>query len=218
MDPASRPGLRLILAAFAAVGALEILVWRLPVNPLLATGVARIMDIAAVVGLCRIFGQNPAGIGLAKNKLFSGIGAGMTWSAGFAAVVCAAGGLLLAFGENPLALVHTQMPEGAPRLVLFFLVGGLLGPAAEELVYRGLLYSFLRKWGAALAVCGSTILFVLSHGPVQGLSLPRIVGGIVFCFAYERAGSLAAPLVIHILGNTAIFALVLASRAPMAAF
>lgn len=215
MDPASRPGLRLILAAFAAVGALEISARWLPADPVLATGVARIMDIAAVAGLCRIFGQNPAGIGLAGNNLLSGLGAGMTWSAGFGAAVGAAGGLLLAFGENPLALVHTQMPEDAPRLVLFFLVGGVIGPAAEELVYRGLLYSFLRKWGAPLAVCGSTLLFVLSHGPGQGFSLPRIVGGMVFCLAYERAGSLAAPVVIHILGNTAIFALGLASRSLM---
>jgi len=34
-----------------------------------------------------------------------------------------------------------------------------------------------------------------------------VVGGIVFAIAYETEGSLMAPLTIHVLGNTAIFAL-----------
>ncbi|MFO7838848.1 MAG: CPBP family intramembrane glutamic endopeptidase [Desulfosalsimonadaceae bacterium] len=210
MDPAARPGFRLILAAFAAVGVLEISARWLPVDPVLATGFVRIMDIVAVAVLCRVFLQNPAGIGLARDRLLPGISAGIVWSAGFGAAVCAAGALLLALGEHPLSLLRTRMPEGVPQLVLFFLVGGVVGPAAEELLYRGLLYSFLRKWGIFLAVGGSTLLFVLSHGTGQGLSLTRIAGGIIFCLAYERSKSLAAPLVIHILGNTAIFTLTLA--------
>jgi hypothetical protein len=60
------------------------------------------------------------------------------------------------------------------------------------------------------ALLVSTLLFVFSHPLTGGLPFPQLVGSIVFCLAYERSGSLLAPLMIHMLGNTAIFSVSLA--------
>ena len=43
---------------------------------------------------------------------------------------------------------------------------------------------------------------VISMGPVT-----QIVGGVVFCLAYEKEKSLLVPIVIHMLGNAALFTL-----------
>ena len=42
---------------------------------------------------------------------------------------------------------------------------------------------------------------------LPGLPVTQAIGAVVFALAYERAGSLAAPIAIHVLGNCAIFAL-----------
>ena len=51
----------------------------------------------------------------------------------------------------------------------------------------------------------STALFAALHLP--GLPLTQIIGGIAFALAYEVSGSLIAAILIHSLGNLAIFAL-----------
>jgi hypothetical protein len=93
--------------------------------------------------------------------------------------------------------------------VLFFVVGGLIAPVAEEIFFRGIVYGFLRRWGFAVALIGSTLLFAWVH-PGAGVPITQIIGGLVFAAAYEIEGNLAVPITIHVLGNTAIFGLSLA--------
>jgi membrane protease YdiL (CAAX protease family) len=59
----------------------------------------------------------------------------------------------------------------------------------------------------------STALFAAVH---SGVALPvtQVVGGIVFAVAYHTGKSLMVPIVIHMLGNLAIFSL---SLLPIAA-
>jgi hypothetical protein len=90
-------------------------------------------------------------------------------------------------------------------LALFFLVGGMVGPAAEELFFRGILYGFFRRWGVIVALILSTLIFVLCHPIGHGIPVTRVVGGILFAVAYEVGGSLIVPITIHTLGNLAIF-------------
>jgi membrane protease YdiL (CAAX protease family) len=73
--------------------------------------------------------------------------------------------------------------------------------------FRGMLYGFLRRWGVVVAIVVSTGVFVLAHPISQGFPLPQVAGGIVFALAYELEGSLMTPIVIHVLGNFAIFTL-----------
>jgi len=51
----------------------------------------------------------------------------------------------------------------------------------------------------------STYLFVIAHQTGAGIPLPQLVGGIVFCISYEIEESLITPIIIHSLGNIALF-------------
>ena len=85
-------------------------------------------------------------------------------------------------------------------------MGGLISPLTEEIFFRGLIYGFFLRWGWPLALALSTLSFVAAHLPAE-VWLPQLVGGLVFALAYRVSGSLAAPAVIHVLGNLAIFSL-----------
>jgi hypothetical protein len=51
----------------------------------------------------------------------------------------------------------------------------------------------------------STALFAAFH--LQTVPVTQIVGGLVFAVAYHTSNSLVTPIVIHMLGNLAIFGL-----------
>ena len=106
-----------------------------------------------------------------------------------------------------LRFFQTRLPEKASEIALFFIVGGVIGPIAEELFFRGILYSFLRRWGVLAALLISTTVFVFAHPFFPKIPITQIVGGIVFALAYETEKNLMAPIVIHVLGNMAIFTL-----------
>jgi uncharacterized protein len=84
-------------------------------------------------------------------------------------------------------------------------VGGIVAPIAEEVVFRGLIFGYLRRWGLTAAVLISTALFAALHLPT--IPVTQVVGGAVFAIAYHMGGSLMVPIVIHMLGNLAIFTL-----------
>ena len=145
-------------------------------------------------------------IGLDRRSLLPGVRSGLVWSAGFAAV---AGLLALGLGMagfNPLAMIRTPLPPEPSNKALFFIVGGFVAPAAEEIVFRGVLFGYLRRWGVPAAVLISTALFAVIH-PGAALPVTQIVGGVVFALAYHASKSLMTPMVIHMLGNLAIFTL-----------
>lgn len=94
------------------------------------------------------------------------------------------------------------------EFILFFLVGGIISPITEELFFRGVIYGFLRRWGAISAVVFSSLAFVLAHHMVStGLLFIPFTGGIVFALAYEIEKNLMVPITLHVLGNLAIFVL-----------
>ena len=99
------------------------------------------------------------------------------------------------------------MPVNRNELVLLFLVGGMVGPVAEEVFFRGICYGFFRRWGVFAAVVLTTGIFVLAHSLKFGVPVPQTIGGILFAMAYELEGSLLVPIIIHILGNLAIFSI-----------
>jgi membrane protease YdiL (CAAX protease family) len=167
---------------------------------------ARTGQAIAVVGLTVIQTGGTKDLGLGRKAIWPGIRTGLLWSVGFAAV---AGSLLLgAFmaGLNPLSWVRSPLPESASQCVLYFFVGGIVAPVAEEIFFRGLIFGYLRRWGVPTAVLISTALFALVHVRVA-VPVTQIVGGIVFAVAYHKGRSLMVPMVIHMLGNLAIFTL-----------
>lgn len=178
-------------------------------SSVLLLGAARLLEAALIVLIVSTRERGLFSIGLAPSGMFSGLKRGFVWSAGFGIMVLLVSAALFAAGINPLTLIHTRLPAGQGKLVLFFLVGGVVSPVAEEIFFRGIVYRFFRQWGVFAAVALSTLAFVLSHPAGSGFPLPQITGGILFAVAYEKEENLTVPITIHILGNIAIFSLAL---------
>ena len=176
-------------------------------SSILLLGTARLLEAVLIVLIVSNRERGLSSIGLAPSGIFSGLKRGVVWSAGFGIMVLLVSAALFAAGINPLALIHTRLPTGRNEIILFFVVGGMISPVAEEIFFRGIIYSFFRRWGVFTAVALSTLAFVLAHPAGSGFPLPQITGGILFALAYEKEGNLTVPITIHILGNIAIFSL-----------
>ncbi len=169
-------------------------------------GGLRLLQAVIVWAILNYGGYGADRLGLKSEHLKKGVLHGLYWVAGFG--FCALAGALLARMNGwPLAsLVKTALPQTPFGLALFFAVGGIVGPIAEELVFRGLVYGFFRRWGVGVALVVSTLLFVSAHGSGEVWMVP-LVGGIVFAISYEWSQSLVTPIMIHVAGNLAIFGL-----------
>jgi membrane protease YdiL (CAAX protease family) len=174
-------------------------------QPMIILGVARLLEILVLTLVVSIWGDGLASIGLAQPKMAQGFQKGLIWSAGFGITTLIAFSILYGLGINALSLIHMHLPKDPYKIILFFFVGGIVGPIAEEIFFRGILYGFFRRWGVLIALIVSTLLFVLAHPVLPGIPVTQVVGGVVFALAYERERSLMAPLTIHVLGNMAIF-------------
>jgi membrane protease YdiL (CAAX protease family) len=87
-------------------------------------------------------------------------------------------------------------------LGLTALLACVVGPVAEELFFRGVLHNTLRtRLPRGLAIAGSAVCFALVHTNVVGFA-PIWVLGMLLAYAYERTGSLIAPIAIHVAHNT----------------
>lgn len=83
---------------------------------------------------------------------------------------------------------------------------GVVAPLAEELIFRSLLYGWLRKhMGFAAAAVGSSLLFAVYHmNPVQGLYAFFL--GLLLASVYEKTGGFPASVWFHACANvTSIF-------------
>lgn len=79
----------------------------------------------------------------------------------------------------------------------------LLYPIVEEIWFRGLLYTPLRRErGRWLAIVLTALVFAFAHG--NAFPINQFLGGLVFALAYEVRRTLVAPILLHILGNGAL--------------
>lgn len=77
----------------------------------------------------------------------------------------------------------------------------VIGPIAEELFFRGVLFSSMRKkLGRPSAVLLSSVLFSLLHTNLIGF-VPILALGAFLALLYERTGSLVASIAVHITHN-----------------
>jgi membrane protease YdiL (CAAX protease family) len=175
--------------------------------PLAGTGLARLLDLAWLALVVSRSPQGWAQMGLSRRNWGIGLRRGIIWSAGFG-LLAALGwvGLHLA-GVDPLRLILSGPAARQATPALLFLVGGLIGPVAEEIYFRGLVFGGLRRWGFWPALILSTLMFSLLHAGAPGVPATQIVGGLVFAVAYEIEKKLLVPITIHVLGNLAIFGL-----------
>ncbi len=186
-------------------------------NPIIILGAVRLLQTGLIVMIVLIRERSLSAIGLSLTKTLPGLKRGLIWSTGFGLITLLGFVLIFAIGLNPLTLVHTHLPAKTGDILLFFIVGGLIGPIAEEVFFRGIVYGFFRRWGAPVAVILSTLLFVLAHPIFPAIPVTQMVGGILFAVPYEIVKNLMAPITIHVLGNLAIFTLSLIPAIPVSA-
>ncbi len=101
-----------------------------------------------------------------------------------------------------LKLLDTQ------SLILFLFVAIFVAPIAEEIIFRGLLYSPLyRKTGRYPAIILSSLIWSYGHSleiypRITVFAFGIFVMGMVLAWLYDRSGSLFPPIIVHIFQNT----------------
>jgi hypothetical protein len=168
-------------------------------------GLARAAEIILLLAIVKVRHQRISTIGLAAPDIYNGFKKGLIWSVLFGAVAGICLLIIHLAGIQISGLFLMRLPAGGSQLAIFFLVGVLIGPIAEEIFFRGILYGFFRRWGVPTAIVLSTLLFVIPHTFGSIIPVTQLVGGILFAVAYEIEKNLLVPIIIHCLGNLAIF-------------
>lgn len=176
-------------------------------SPLMGLGAARLVQICLMLVFIRHRENNFDSIGIAPANISAGLKKGVIWSLCFGLAVGLALIVCLLSGRNVLTFFQTPLPFRHRDIFLFFCVGAVIGPIAEEIFFRGIIYGFFRQSGFILALTLSTALFVFLHLTGPHIPLTQVIGGLLFAVAYEIEKNLIVPIVIHSLGNLAIFSL-----------
>jgi len=203
----------LFIVVIGIILTVEVITQKLPITPLMRTGTARCLEIVLILITFKSFNKSLSAIGLSSEKIMPGLRKGLIWSAGFGLLAAMLGAVLFISGINPFKLLNARLPDSISDIILFYLIGGLIAPVAEEIFFRGIIYGYIKsimfkklnQWSIPAALTISTYLFVIAHQTGAAIPLPQLVGGIVFCIAYEFEKSLITPIMIHSLGNIALF-------------
>jgi membrane protease YdiL (CAAX protease family) len=103
--------------------------------------------------------------------------------------------------------------SGGSQMVLTFISLVVLPPIGEEILFRGLIYSSLKKnLPTAAAVIGTSALFAAGHLPEGGSAGPLYIAAIdtfvlslVLILLREKTGGLWASMTLHALKNGIAF-------------
>ena len=149
------------------------------------------------------------GLGLSgRHWLFDGLRAGVAYLA--VLPVCLGLWWLFAMlgemvGRPPQPNEMLELLKRAPfgwRILTVF-SAGVMAPLAEEVFFRGLFQSALRRYSASPwpAVIGASVFFAASH-VANPHTIPAMLAlGLVLGYNYERTGRLVTPILIHFLFN-----------------
>ena len=109
--------------------------------------------------------------------------------------------------ENPQ--LDFLLPDGLSALdaIFMLILAGFVAPFGEELLFRGVLYSFLReRWGIWIGVFVSSLLFGLMHGNLA-VGLTGFLLGVVAALVFEYSKSLWTAVIVHVINNSLKIAL-----------
>ncbi|MBF0572198.1 MAG: CPBP family intramembrane metalloprotease [Desulfamplus sp.] len=183
--------------------------------------ILRIFQITFIIGItiyCKFDSENL--FGFKGQSLKKGFRTGLLLSFYFAIAAIVGAFIVLSITQkNPLLFLRTPLvynlfsssnPSSKQfEVAIFMFTGCIVSPFAEELFFRGFVYSSFRKYGVITALIISTSIFLLCHisgsNSINSTLIIPFIGGIIFALSYESSKSLLAPIIIHALGNTAIF-------------
>jgi hypothetical protein len=91
--------------------------------------------------------------------------------------------------------------SGLTTWIILVAAASVVGPAAEEIIYRGVLFGFLRRRHAFVAAALiSSLVFAVTHvSPV--VLVTALPLGMFLCLMYERLGSIVPGMILHGLWN-----------------
>lgn len=181
---------------------------KLHIPPLIFTAIQRIIMASLIIGMTIKWGNGLESLGLSKYRVRAGFKQGMLWSLGFGLLVGFTGSVFFIFGINPVSLISSACSWTTSKIITYILIGCVLGPAVEDLVFVGLLYNSIRtRLNLVLSVLGIATIFALAHGLFAFSLIIQFTGGLLFVLSFESSDSLIAPMIIHCLGNMALLAL-----------
>ncbi|MBT3272244.1 MAG: CPBP family intramembrane metalloprotease [Deltaproteobacteria bacterium] len=115
--------------------------------------------------------------------------------------------------------LHSNITWETPGVFNYFffhiILGSLLAPLIEEIIFRGFCYSAFRKKGKLLAYVGSSLFFCLSHSksysdlflhgnigiPPEKIVL-SIISGLIIAYIYESTKKLTLCILYHAITNS----------------
>lgn len=109
-----------------------------------------------------------------------------------------AGRFLELFGLQPHVAI--SIPQNPLALLLFAVQLCVLTPLVEEVVFRGIIFQSMRRFGDSFALVLSAILFALFHGNLSQAPNAFLMG-LVIGYLVLYSGSLWVGIIIHAVNN-----------------
>lgn len=114
---------------------------------------------------------------------------------------------LTGFASQSETYTAVANQQYAANFFVGLLCYGLITPVMEEMLFRGVIYGFIRRFfNAKWALFGSALFFSMYHmNSVQGLY--ALLMGLLIGYLYEYFGEFKMPVLVHILSNILAFGL-----------
>lgn len=153
----------------------------------------------AVIVFLKIWRRPLSDLGLAKSVGKSWI-FGVTGGIILFFLVGALGNLIISFVDSPVPQSFSMAVAGSNsiwQLIVLLLLGGIIVPLKEELVYRGLVYPPLRRdYGKLNGIVLSALFFGALHFDMLRF-FPLFIGGLILAWLYEKTQNLWTPVIAH---------------------
>ncbi len=134
-----------------------------------------------------------------RERAVLGVGVGIVVIVGSAIIDAA----LQAIGIHQ---TQEKMFEGVlnasiPQFIGVLLAGAVIAPIAEEIFFRGYVFTAGRQtYGLIPAFALSALLFAFAHLNAEAF-IPILLIGLTFCYVYWKTGSLVPSMVAHMMNN-----------------
>ncbi len=182
-------------------------VWlRLPIDELWLNFTFFVLNIVVIcIGFSRYLGKNLRHLG--KNILqilsTSVVGFVVYWASNLLVSIA----IFLYFPSFSNANDASIQAMASQQYWIMFTGSVILVPVVEEVLYRGVIFSFLDRYSRPLAYLLSALFFAAIHvvgyiGSMEPMYLlvsvlQYLPAGLCLCWAYARTGNIFAPVLIH---------------------
>ncbi len=114
----------------------------------------------------------------------------------------------LGIDEEQTQLDRLGVDESTLALVLVMVLVTVLAPLAEEVLFRGYMFTALRNWRGmwpAALITGVVFGAIHTGSTPVALLVPLAVFGVGLCLLYAWTGSLYPPIALHAVNNSIAF-------------